>query len=108
MAQRAKPVQPDKPGKQNGPHWVDVDVGIRLRNFRKAAEMSQERLGAECGISFQQIQKYEKGTNRISVSMLWQLSRALHVPMSKLLPPPIKPKVAELGAVRPTNYREAA
>lgn len=67
-------------------HWVDEDVGIRLRNLRKAAGLTQEQLGKEVGVSFQQIQKYENGTNRFAVSMLYELTRALHLPMSALLP----------------------
>lgn len=70
-------------------HWMDAEVGIRVRNHRKAKDMSQEKLGEHVGVSFQQIQKYEKGTNRIAVSMLYELSRALEVPMTTLLPEPV-------------------
>lgn len=67
-------------------HWVNADVGTRIRNHRKAKGMSQDGLGKLVGVSFQQIQKYENGHNRVSVSMLYEMSRALEVPMTKLLP----------------------
>ena len=51
----------------NGPDPIDVAVGIRLRSLRKQRGMSQETLARALNLTFQQIQKYEKGTNRISV-----------------------------------------
>lgn len=67
-------------------HWVNADVGTRIRNHRKAKGMSQDKLGKLVGVSFQQIQKYENGHNRVAVSMLYEMSRALEVPMTDLLP----------------------
>ena len=63
----------------NGPDPIDVAVGLRLRTLRKSRGMSQEQLGRALGITFQQIQKYERGTNRISASMLVKSARALSV-----------------------------
>ncbi len=71
---------------QNGPDPIDVAVGLRLRTLRKAKGMSQEQLGRSLGITFQQIQKYERGTNRISASMLVKSARALNVTPTALLP----------------------
>ncbi len=71
---------------QNGPDPIDVAVGLRLRTLRKAKGMSQEQLGRSLGITFQQIQKYERGTNRISASMLVKSARALDVAPAALLP----------------------
>ncbi|MHB8285507.1 MAG: helix-turn-helix domain-containing protein, partial [Caulobacteraceae bacterium] len=48
----------------NGPDPIDIAVGLRLRTLRKSKGMSQEQLGKALGITFQQIQKYERGTNR--------------------------------------------
>ena len=63
------------------PHPVDVHVGARLRMRRAFFGMSQMNLGETIGLTFQQVQKYEKGTNRISASRLFTLSRVLDVPV---------------------------
>ena len=61
---------------------VDVHVGGRVRLRRTLLGMSQEKLGAAVGLTFQQIQKYERGTNRISASRLYEFSKILYVPVS--------------------------
>ncbi|MFW7268357.1 helix-turn-helix domain-containing protein [Gluconacetobacter sp. Hr-1-5] len=69
----------DKP---SGPKPVDVHVGGRIRLRRTLLGMSQERLGEALGLTFQQVQKYERGTNRVSASRLYELSDVLDVPVS--------------------------
>lgn len=64
------------------PNPYDAHVGSRLRACRTLAGFSQERLGGAVGLSFQQIQKYEKGLNRIGASRLQQFSQILNVPPS--------------------------
>lgn len=64
------------------PHPMDVHVGSRIRLRRTLLGMSQERFGAKLGLTFQQIQKYETGKNRVSASRLWMISRVLDVPVS--------------------------
>ncbi|GAB6052108.1 hypothetical protein JCM17960_09280 [Magnetospira thiophila] len=61
---------------------VDVHVGSRLRKRRVFVGMSQEKLGETVGLTFQQIQKYERGANRIGASRLYEFSRILDVPVS--------------------------
>lgn len=61
------------------PHSVDVHVGKRVREARAIKGMSQTALGNALGISFQQVQKYEKGNNRIGASRLWDISKVLDV-----------------------------
>ena len=61
---------------------VDVHVGKRVRLRRTLMGMSQEQLGASLNITFQQVQKYERGTNRISASRLYELGRILDVQVS--------------------------
>jgi transcriptional regulator with XRE-family HTH domain len=61
------------------PHPIDVHVGAKLRARRTLLGMNQTKLGDGLGVSFQQVQKYEKGTNRIGSSRLFQLTRALDV-----------------------------
>ena len=64
------------------PNPVDVHVGSRVRMRRMMMSMSQERLGEQLGITFQQIQKYEKGSNRIGASRLQEIARVLQVPVA--------------------------
>jgi transcriptional regulator with XRE-family HTH domain len=61
---------------------VDIHVGRRLRQRRALLGLSQDKLGRAVGLTFQQIQKYERGSNRIGASRLLQLSRALAVPIA--------------------------
>lgn len=61
---------------------VDVLVGRRLRARRRLLGYSQQQLGAACGVSFQQIHKYEAAVSRLSVDMLWRLAKVLEVEMS--------------------------
>lgn len=60
---------------------ADLHVGLKVRKARKAMDMSQTELGNQLGVSFQQIQKYEKGSNRIGSGRLWEISRVLQVPI---------------------------
>ena len=68
--------------KAEKPNPVDVHVGARVRLRRTLLGMSQERLGDAIGLTFQQVQKYERGANRIGASRLYDLSRVLDVPVS--------------------------
>ena len=68
--------------RKDGPHPVDVQVGDRVRQRRRLLGMSQAALAEALGISFQQIQKYEHGTNRISASRLYEISRVLDIPVT--------------------------
>ena len=61
---------------------IDMHVGKRVRLRRTLLGMSQEQLGAELNITFQQVQKYERGANRISASRPWDISQILDVPIS--------------------------
>jgi transcriptional regulator with XRE-family HTH domain len=63
------------------PNFVDRHVGNRVRMRRLLVGMSQEKLGELLGITFQQVQKYEKGSNRVSASRLYQIARVLGVPV---------------------------
>jgi transcriptional regulator with XRE-family HTH domain len=64
------------------PNYIDVHVGARIRMRRQLINMSQERLGELLGITFQQVQKYEKGSNRISASRLFYAAKTLGVPIN--------------------------
>ena len=64
------------------PHPTDVHVGQKVREARVTKGYSQDDLAKKLGISFQQVQKYEKGTNRIGSSRLWEISIALDSPIT--------------------------
>jgi len=67
---------------KKAPNPTDKHVGSRVRMRRMMLGMSQEKLGDSLGLTFQQVQKYEKGTNRIGASRLQQISNILQVPVS--------------------------
>ena len=67
---------------KKAPNPTDKHVGSRVRMRRMMLSMSQEKLGDALGLTFQQVQKYEKGTNRIGASRLQQISHILQVPVS--------------------------
>ena len=86
MAKTRKPpkksARPKTPGKnKGGPDPIDIHVGSRVRLRRMILGMSQETLGKALGLTFQQVQKYEKGVNRVGASRLFQLSELLSVPI---------------------------
>jgi transcriptional regulator with XRE-family HTH domain len=64
------------------PNPIDIHVGARVRLRRTLLGMSQEKLGEALGLTFQQVQKYERGANRVGASRLFDLSRVLDVPVS--------------------------
>ena len=64
------------------PTTVDAHVGSRIRALRKQLGISQEHLAERLGLSFQQVQKYERGTNRVSASKLYETAGVLRVPVS--------------------------
>jgi transcriptional regulator with XRE-family HTH domain len=72
----------DKKKKKGTPNEVDVHVGQRLRVRRSLLGLSQEKLAEAIGLTFQQVQKYERGTNRVSAGRLFELSNVLDVPVS--------------------------
>jgi transcriptional regulator with XRE-family HTH domain len=84
------PQNPPSPGRASSrgrmpsgkPNPIDVHVGGRVRLRRTLLGMSQERLGEALGLTFQQVQKYERGANRVGASRLFDLARVLEVPIS--------------------------
>ena len=77
---RGEPVV--KTDRESRPSPIDIHVGSRIRLRRTLLGMSQERLGEALGLTFQQVQKYERGVNRVGASRLFDLSRVLDVPIS--------------------------
>ena len=64
------------------PNPIDVQVGEKIRMRRRLLGISQETLGTALGVTFQQVQKYERGANRVSASMLWEMAKAMKVPVA--------------------------
>jgi transcriptional regulator with XRE-family HTH domain len=88
---------------KKSPTATDKHVGARARMRRKMLGMSQTALGDALGLTFQQVQKYEKGSNRIGASRLHQLSHVLQAPVSFFFEDPLKPEDETL-----TEQRTAA
>jgi len=84
------------------PNPIDRHVGSRVRMQRMLAGISQEKLGDALGLTFQQVQKYEKGTNRISASRLQQIAKMLGVPVSFFF------EGAPAGDVTASGFADAA
>lgn len=86
MSTKEMPIR-NTPGRGRGrtidgqPNPIDIHVGMRLRLRRTLLGLSQEKLGEGIGLTFQQVQKYERGSNRIGASRLYDLSRILEVPV---------------------------
>jgi transcriptional regulator with XRE-family HTH domain len=80
-AQKDAKARSGKRPKDDGPHPIDVHVGARVKLRRMILGMSQETLGKALGLTFQQIQKYDKGVNRIGASRIFELSQLLEVPI---------------------------
>ena len=66
-------------------HSIDKAIGARLRMYRQRANISQTTLGKQLGVSFQQVQKYENGTNRVSAATLIKIAKFLNISVSELM-----------------------
>lgn len=97
------------------PHPIDVHVGSRVRLRRTLLGLSQEKLGDSIGLTFQQVQKYERGANRIGSSRLYELSRVLDVPVSFFFDdapdgemPPVSPAAAPIEPGPESSFEQDA
>jgi transcriptional regulator with XRE-family HTH domain len=87
------------------PDAYDLAVGLRVRTLRIARRMSQAELGERLGITFQQVQKYEKGSNRIGAGRLQHIAEIFDVPIATLFG---SPQLGLRGAVDPLEALRAA
>jgi transcriptional regulator with XRE-family HTH domain len=85
----------DKLGPQKKPDAVDAEVGNRIRLHRLQSGLSQTALGDELGVTFQQVQKYERGVNRVGAGRLTKIAKVLGVPIAVLLGPNDPEETAE-------------
>lgn len=81
------------------PHQIDKVVGTQIRKQRILAKLTQQQLAKKVGVQFQQIQKYETATNRVSASRLWEIAKALDVPVSFFFPSTTKERQDEKESV---------
>lgn len=89
-----------KPMEAKAPTSIDLAVGVRIRELRLSRGVTQQGLGAAIGLTFQQVQKYENGKNRLSVGRLVEIADVLGVSATDLLPAEAKPE--DIGDVRIT------
>jgi transcriptional regulator with XRE-family HTH domain len=87
---------------KGGGNPIDLLVGSRIRMFRKDRGMSQTQLGEKLGVTFQQVQKYEKGKNRVGASRLQMISTALGVPVERLFTD--GPATSRTSAAKPVAF----
>lgn len=91
---------------------LDIAVGVRIRQFRDQAGLNQTELGRAAGVTFQQVQKYEKGHNRVAASRLAAIAKALGIPAAQLLGEDgVGTSVTKAGQeleILTTNYRRCS
>ncbi len=107
MASDEGPERSDKDGR---PSPIDVHVGSRIRLRRTLLGMSQEKLGEALGLTFQQVQKYERGVNRVGASRLFDLARVLDVPISFFfddMPEPLAKVYGSQATRRTSGFAES-
>lgn len=78
------------------PSHVDHQVGRRIRQARRAAKLTQGQLGDKIGLTFQQVQKYEKGVNRVSAGTLYEIAKVLDIPISWFFDEDVVDRISEL------------
>src|SRR5665213_1477880 len=86
------------------PNWIDQHLAEQIRSRRRAMERSQSRLAQELGVTFQQIQKYESGKNRLSAARLYEICQVFDVPIASMfegIPSAPAPKKNGAAASRP-------
>ena len=82
------------------PNRVDLHVGMRIRLRRRTIGLSQERLAEALGLTFQQVQKYERGVNRVSASKLYEIARILRAPITSFFEGLAEPETLDRAVVR--------
>ena len=82
------------------PNRVDLHVGMRIRLRRRSIGLSQERLAEALGLTFQQVQKYERGVNRVSASKLYEIARILRAPITSFFDGLAEPETLDRAVVK--------
>ncbi|NEO27718.1 MAG: helix-turn-helix transcriptional regulator [Kamptonema sp. SIO4C4] len=87
------------------PSHVDHQVGRRIRQARRDAKLTQEQLGNMIGLTFQQVQKYEKGVNRVSAGTLYEISQVLDLPISWFFDEDVVNRIGETPHFKKTGLK---
>jgi transcriptional regulator with XRE-family HTH domain len=97
-----------QPTPPRSPNWVDKHLADQIRSRRQAIEMSQVHLGQELGVSFQQIQKYESGKNRMSAARLFEICQIFGVPIASMFEdiPRSAPAPKKNGPTEPRSQKK--
>lgn len=104
---KARTPETEDPHRPRRPHALDVSIGMALRYRRQLLGLSQQSLAEKCGLSFQQIQKYESGANRIPASRLFFLASSLETTPTELLSSAWKGEIADRDNLLRTRLENA-
>ena len=88
------------------PSHVDHQVGRRIRQARRAAKLTQGQLGDKIGLTFQQVQKYEKGVNRVSAGTLYEIAKVLDIPISWFFDEDVVDRISELKEADASDFND--
>jgi len=88
------------------PSHVDHQVGPRIRQARREAKLTQGQLGDLIGLTFQQVQKYEKGVNRVSAGTLYEISKVLGLHISWFFDEEVVDKIGEADSAEATEFND--
>lgn len=88
------------------PSHVDHQVGRRIRQARRAAKLTQEQLGNLIGLTFQQVQKYERGINRVSAGTLYEIAQVMELPISWFFDENVVERIADPANENTTEFND--
>ena len=88
------------------PSHVDHQVGRRIRQARRAAKLTQGQLGDMIGLTFQQVQKYEKGVNRVSAGTLYDIAKVLDIPISWFFDEDVVDRIGNVEETAATEFKD--
>lgn len=88
------------------PSHVDHQVGRRIRQARRAAKLTQEQLGNLIGLTFQQVQKYERGINRVSAGTLYEIAQVFELPISWFFDEDIVDRIGDAANENSTEFND--
>jgi transcriptional regulator with XRE-family HTH domain len=93
------------PNPSHSPNWIDKHLGEQMHNRRRAVKMSQDRLAKQLGVTFQQIQKYESGKNRVSAARLYEICQVLGIPIASMFEDIPYPEPKKNGRATPRSKK---
>ncbi|MEL6861659.1 MAG: helix-turn-helix transcriptional regulator [Pseudomonadota bacterium] len=88
------------------PSHVDHQVGRRIRQARRDAKLTQEQLGNLIGLTFQQVQKYEKGVNRVSAGTLYEIAQVFELPISWFFDEPVVSRISDVNEADTSEFSD--